>query len=305
MFYELKNGKLIKVDFDAVTYNHRQYVAFIKNTQREDLFQSFGLSENQNTTKQERNFMIFESHTSFDYIRLNKPSYTVSHDSPDSVHIYFKRGILLFADKNGTAAAEILGDHILNENLDLSLERLLMLFFERLTFDDTELLETVEQEIFELENAILTSVKRNFVPEIISLRRRLMSLKRHYEQLLDVLDLLQENQNGLFSDNAIRFFKIFSSRVDRIYRVVLNLRDYVTQVRESLQAEVDIGLNKIMKIFTAITAIFLPLTLIVGWYGMNFDMPEYRYVVSYPLVAILCVAVIILCLVYFKKHKWF
>jgi magnesium transporter len=47
----------------------------------------------------------------------------------------------------------------------------------------------------------------------------------------------------------------------------LNLRDYVTQVREAYQAELDISLNNIMKIFTVITAFFSPLTLLVGWYA--------------------------------------
>ena len=65
---------------------------------------------------------------------------------------------------------------------------------------------------------------------------------------------------------------------------VLNLRDYVTQVREAYQAQIDINLNKVMKIFTVITSIFLPLTLIVGWYGMNLKMPEYSWVYGYPFV---------------------
>ena len=57
---------------------------------------------------------------------------------------------------------------------------------------------------------------------------------------------------------------------------VLNLRDYLSQVREAYQSQIDINLNNVMKIFTVITAIFLPLSLIAGWYGMNFNMPEYQ-----------------------------
>jgi magnesium transporter len=93
--------------------------------------------------------------------------------------------------------------------------------------------------------------------------------------------------------------------VDRLYHSVLNLRDYVTQVREAYQAEVDIGLNNIMKLFTVLTAVFLLLTLLVGWYGMNLQMPEFKWAFGYPLVIIIAVAIVVFCLVIFKKKKWF
>ena len=67
----------------------------------------------------------------------------------------------------------------------------------------------------------------------------------------------------------------------------------------------DISLNRIMKLFTVITAIFLPLTFIVGWYGMNLQMPEFRWSFGYPMVIILSVAVVIVSLVFFKRRKWF
>ena len=60
-----------------------------------------------------------------------------------------------------------------------------------------------------------------------------------------------------------------------------------------------------MKIFTVITAIMSPLTLIVGWYCMNLNMPEYNFAYSYPIIIFLSLSVIILCIIYFKKNKWF
>jgi magnesium transporter len=61
-----------------------------------------------------------------------------------------------------------------------------------------------------------------------------------------------------------------------------------------------------MKIFTVVSVVFMPLTLIVGWYGMNFrDMPELTWKYGYPAVAVLCVAVVIVCIRYFKKKKYF
>ena len=54
-----------------------------------------------------------------------------------------------------------------------------------------------------------------------------------------------------------------------------------------------------------ITSIFLPLTLIAGWYGMNFRyMPELNWPWSYPIVFVVCIVIVVACLVFFKKKKW-
>jgi H+/gluconate symporter-like permease len=60
-----------------------------------------------------------------------------------------------------------------------------------------------------------------------------------------------------------------------------------------------------MKIFTVVTTIFLPLTLIVGWYGMNFDMPEYDWENGYLFVSIISVLFLLAGILFFRKKKWF
>lgn len=68
----------------------------------------------------------------------------------------------------------------------------------------------------------------------------------------------------------------------------------------------DMEQNKLMKVFTVVTSVFLPLSLIVGWYGMNFkNMPELSWPFGYGLVAICCAVVTIVMLLVFKRKKWF
>ena len=60
-----------------------------------------------------------------------------------------------------------------------------------------------------------------------------------------------------------------------------------------------------MTLLTVITSIFMPLTLIVGWYGMNFKyMPELEKKAAYPIVIIVSIVIVILSLIFFKKKKW-
>ena len=76
-------------------------------------------------------------------------------------------------------------------------------------------------------------------------------------------------------------------------------------ILERVDKELDIKQNRIMALLTMITSIFMPLTLIAGWYGMNFKyMPELEYKWAYPAVIAFSVAIVIVSLIFFKKKKW-
>ena len=83
------------------------------------------------------------------------------------------------------------------------------------------------------------------------------------------------------------------------------LREYCTQIQSLFQSEIDIRQNRIMQILTIVTTIFLPLTLLAGWYGMNFSgMPELHWKYGYPAIILVSVAVVVLSLWVCKKKKF-
>ena len=84
------------------------------------------------------------------------------------------------------------------------------------------------------------------------------------------------------------------------------LAEYSIQLREMHQTQVEMRQNQIMQFLTIVTTIFMPLTLITGWYGMNFKaMPELDTSYGYFIVMVVCILIIILEVIYFKKKKWF
>lgn len=79
----------------------------------------------------------------------------------------------------------------------------------------------------------------------------------------------------------------------------------MAQLREAYQSQLSIQQNELMKLFTVVTVIFLPLSLLAGWYGMNFvGMPELRWRYGYPAVIVLSVLIVAWLLWYFRKNKW-
>ncbi len=185
------------------------------------------------------------------------------------------------------------------------LERFLYDFLELIIHEDLHLMEGYEKVLDQLEKGILDAAESEFLKKINIIRSVMRELRIHYEQLMDLSQELEENENGFFEEDNLRYFHMFSNRMSRLYDIATSLRDYTMQLGDLYQSQIDLKQNRIMTLLTIVTAIFMPLTLIVGWYGMNFVyMPELRSPWGYPTVIAVSIAIVIACLVYFKKKKW-
>ena len=186
-----------------------------------------------------------------------------------------------------------------------SLERFLYDLLEVSIAGDLALLERTEQRLNRIEESIMHGEVETYPPELNDIRGDLLDLRMHYEQLIDLGQELEENENGYFREENLRYFHMFTERVARLQDMVTGQREYVTQLRDLLQSQLDIRQNRIMTILTVITSIFMPLTLIAGWYGMNFRyMPELEWRYSYPVLMLISVAIVVVCLIWFRKKKW-
>ena len=238
---------------------------------------------------------------SFDWYDVRNPM-----EKPCRVVIYMDARDIIFLFEN--QAAQGTAESLLREVPDgigaAVGEQALYRFFVGLVKSDNDSLEALEEKIISAEDGILTSPKRRLTHVFTRFRRELFVLKRYYEQLNTIFEGLVENENRLISEESLRHFIILDGRIDRLYENVRSLMDYLSQVREAYQAQIDIEQNSLMKTFTVITAIFLPLTLLVGWYGMNLRMPEIEWEYGYPFVIALSIAIIVICIILFKKRRW-
>lgn len=243
----------------------------------------------------------FEGFRNFDILAFDWYDIYDVEAEPEKILIYLDADDVFFLCENELSYHKAVSVfHTADTN-----ERAMYDFLQGLIRGDTKHLEQLEDTIVGLEDAVITR-EEECVHEIVNLRRELLRLKKYYEQLQSIADELCENDNGLLSEESLRWFSIWESRVERLLRAVLNLRDYLTQVREAYQAQIDIRQNELMKFFTVVTSIFLPLSLIVGWYGMNFsNMPELRWRFGYPVIIGLCALIVAGEIVLFKKKRWF
>ena len=212
---------------------------------------------------------------------------------------------IVFIDDNGTAEKIINGVRQTKKWKMPSLERFLYDFLDQIVKDDLRLMENYETELDSMEQKIIDGDEDLPSGRLNDIRNDIRYLRIHYDQLMDLAAELQENENGFFEIENLRYFRLFIDRAARLHDTASALRDYTMQLRDLYKAQLDIKQNRIMTVLTVVTTIFMPLTLIAGWYGMNFRvMPELNWEWSYPVVIAVSIAIVIGSLLFFKKKKW-
>ena len=155
-------------------------------------------------------------------------------------------------------------------------------------------------QIMHMEENVADGKTEGFQNEIGPIRRELLTLRGYYDELMDMGKDLEENENGFFARKQLKYFGTIADRADRLMGRTAYLLEYAQQVRDAYQTQADAVQNKNMQFLTVVSTIFFPLTLITGWYGMNFqNMPELRQ--GYPGVILLSLVVVAGCILFFKK----
>ena len=186
-------------------------------------------------------------------------------------------------------------------------KQLLLRIMEHMIEEDTLYFSHMEAELDKLEEEISGKAgsNHNFFTSMTKHRQKLSEFHIYYEQLTDIAELFS-TCDFYQSEQDTQGWDRFMHRVERLQNHVHLLRENVLQIRELYQSMQDARQNKIMGIITIVTSFFLPLTLITGWYGMNFFyMPELQWRYGYLAVIIISLVIVIAEIIYFKKKKFF
>lgn len=175
-------------------------------------------------------------------------------------------------------------------------------FLNILIEEEVPFLQHMEEKLSQIEEGLLSHIPKNFYQIVIRYRRQLLVLHTYYEQLINMSDMIENNHNEMLDSREAQRFTLFGARAERLHDHVEMLREYVLQIREMYQTQIDVSQNHTMNLLAVVTSLFLPLSLLAGWYGMNFtNMPELRWAYSYPVLIFLSAAILVLEIRFFKK----
>ncbi len=131
--------------------------------------------------------------------------------------------------------------------------------------------DRIDVRIEKLEEDILVHTKKSHLSEIIGLRSEILWLRKVLIPQKDLVMILNKRELKLINDQLQKYFGDIYENAVKIVETFETFRDLMGNLREAYQSSLANRANEIMRVFTALTTIFMPLTFITGIYGMNFD----------------------------------
>jgi magnesium transporter len=175
------------------------------------------------------------------------------------------------------------------------------------------LLEDIGEEIEQIEDELLGEPDKPVLNRIHRLRRELLLLRRLLWPQSGVLRQLLNGEYAYINESTKVFLRDCEDHATHILELLESYREMTSVMLEAYLSSASNRLNEVMRVLTVIATIFMPLTFIVGIYGMNFSvnetspwaMPELRWAYGYPAVWLVMILIGIAMLFYFKRKKWF
>lgn len=240
-----------------------------------------------------------------------KMLHSISHDKINYEQISFVLGknyLLSFQEKEGDMFGGFRDrikqgtGRIRSREADYLLYRLIDLIVDSYY----HVLDEVGQQIEHIEENVYKRPSNHEFQNIQKIKKELIYLRRALYPLRDAVNTLAKDEGGFIANANTKYF-------DDVYDHVVHLIDSLDTYKDLTSSLMDIHINtmnsrmnEVMKVLTVISTIFMPLTFIVGVYGMNFEfMPELHSHWGYPAVWLTMGFIVFGMIAYFKYKKWF
>jgi len=169
-----------------------------------------------------------------------------------------------------------------------------------------KIIDEIEDDIEKIEEELLNNHSKLIVEKIMLKRKQHLSLKKTIYPTLDEVRKLKTIDSKLICNKTIIYFQDIIDHLNQIAQNIEAFRETISNMMDMYLANNDIKMNEIMKRLTVVATIFIPLTFIVGVYGMNFKyMPELEWKYGYLFIWVIMLLSVSWMIVYLKRQKWF
>lgn len=167
-------------------------------------------------------------------------------------------------------------------------------------------LDKVGDIIDEIEENVYENPNNKTFQEIQHLKKELIFLRKALYPLREAIGKTVKGETDFISEDNLRYYSDIYDHVAHLIDSLDTYKDLTSSLLDIHINAMNTKMNEVMKVLTVISTIFMPLTFIVGVYGMNFDiMPELHSPYGYYTVWGVMVLIFIGMLIYFRRKKWF
>lgn len=166
-------------------------------------------------------------------------------------------------------------------------------------------LDKLESRLDRLEGQILRNPERRTKSRIHDLRLSTLTLRKSISPLREAVNRFAQSDHPLIKEDMHPFLRDLHDHTIQVMDMVETYRDILNGLYDLYVSEISFKMNSIMQVLTIISTIFIPLSFLVGVYGMNFDvMPELRYEYGYYIVWGVILLIVAGQLLYFRHRRW-
>lgn len=182
---------------------------------------------------------------------------------------------------------------------------LLYMIIDRVILKNYSTISSISSKCDKIEISILKEDSRKNFEELVYLRGQVYKVKKYLYPLRYIGDSLILNENGIIDKNDIILFERINEKFQKLMGSIESLNQQLSLVREAYESELSNKTNQLMKVFTLVASIFLPLDLLTSFFGMSFEIMPLRHS-CYSIHIVIFVMIIIVCLliILFKKKDW-
>jgi len=239
---------------------------------------------------------------------LNKPLTSDSEMLDFTTHqfaIFYASNLLVTRHNIPSSSVEIWQNKLLTDSLDLKPIDLVAAFNQRLTQRYGQILLDLERRLDEIEDQLFSARNDKLLQELVGYSTSLRKIHRILNYHAEAYRQLAEKQHELHQDIT---YSTFDDIQSLIYRYLSLSELYQNVINDLADAYISLdshNLNQIMKVLTIVTVVFLPLSLLVGIYGMNFEfIPELRIKHGYFILLSVMTLIAGGLLMLFRKVRW-
>lgn len=168
-----------------------------------------------------------------------------------------------------------------------------------------EMLEFIGERVETLEDQLLDKPGPDTLARIHHYKREMLLLRKSIWPLREVLSRLSRDDSALITEETRLYLRDVHDHTIHVMDSIDTIRELLVSMLDLYLSSVSKRTNEIMKVLTLFASLFMPLTFIVGVYGMNFDvMPELRWAWGYPAVMTVMLLLTVGLLVFFRRRRW-
>lgn len=168
------------------------------------------------------------------------------------------------------------------------------------------IIEAMGDELELMEDEVAVNPTQDLLSRLNALKGDSIYLRKSVWPLREVISYLLRNEVNLISAEVLPFYRDLYDHIIQVIDTTETYRDLFSDIMDVYLSTLSLKMNEVMKVLTVISTIFIPLTFIVGVYGMNFrHMPELEWTYGYYAIWGVIIVVALGMILYFRRQKWF